>query len=71
MRALTTERIRAVYSLRNFNTTIINVRVCVSVLVSMSIQAAERSTYSFDDGKELLSNGVYAIPCTAVVRYGQ
>ena len=28
-RALTTERIRAVYSLRNFNTKILNVRVCV------------------------------------------
>ena len=43
------ERIRAVYSLRNFNTKILYVRVCVSVLVSMSISSGG-TTYCFDNG---------------------
>ena len=50
MRALTTERIRAVYSLRNFNTKILNVRVCVSVMVSMSVSSGGM-TCSFDEDR--------------------
>ena len=43
------ERKRAVYSLKEFNTKILNVRVCVSVLVTMSISSGG-TTCSFGDG---------------------
>ena len=46
MRALTTERIRAVYSLRNFNTKIQNVRVCCVYDIIIGFNE------SFDDGKD-------------------